>query len=50
MHDYKKFLSDYKKLLDGNKNMTIIVSLKKKEKKDKQPKRKVKTAIYCVLL
>ncbi|RIA87732.1 hypothetical protein C1645_827373 [Glomus cerebriforme] len=24
MHDYKKFLLDYKKLLDGNKNMMII--------------------------
>ncbi|RGB22652.1 hypothetical protein C1646_775749 [Rhizophagus diaphanus] len=40
MQDYKKFLSDYKKLSDGKKNMIIMVSLKKKEKTDKQSKRK----------
>jgi hypothetical protein len=50
MHDYKKFLSDYKKLSDSNKNMTIMVSLKKKEKKEKQSKKKVNIVIYCVLL
>ena len=47
MHDYRKFLSDYKKLVNGNKNMMIIVSLKKREK---QPKRKVNDFYYCVLL
>lgn len=50
MHDYKKFLSDYKKLSDNNKNMTIMVSLKKKEKKEKQSKRKVNIVVYCILL
>ncbi|PKC06961.1 hypothetical protein RhiirA5_418846 [Rhizophagus irregularis] len=40
MQDYKKFFSDYKKLSDGKKNMTIMVSLKKKKKIDKQSKRK----------
>jgi hypothetical protein len=33
--DYKKFLSDYKKLLDKKKNIVILVSLKKKKQKRK---------------
>jgi hypothetical protein len=33
IQDYKKFLLDYKKLLDAKKNMTIIVSMKKKKRK-----------------
>ncbi|CAG8640801.1 8128_t:CDS:2 [Funneliformis mosseae] len=33
MQDYKKFLLDYKKLSDGKKNLTIMASLKKKEKR-----------------
>jgi hypothetical protein len=37
MQDYKKFLSDYKKLTEKRKNMAIIVSLKK----GKKQKRKV---------
>jgi len=32
MQDYKKFLLDYKKLLEVKKNMTIIIFIKKKEK------------------
>jgi hypothetical protein len=35
MQDYKKFLLDYKKLLDTKKNMTIIVSMKEKKRKVK---------------
>ncbi|CAB5363447.1 unnamed protein product [Rhizophagus irregularis] len=35
IQDYKKFLSDYKKLVDKKKNMSIIVSLKKKRQKRK---------------
>ena len=35
MQDYKKFLLDYKKLLDAKKNMTIVVSMKKKKRKVK---------------
>ena len=38
MQDYKKFLVDYKKLLDKKKNVVIVVSLKK----EKKQKRKVK--------
>src|SRR3954452_10560498 len=38
IQDYKKFLSDYKKLLDKKKHMVILVSLKK----EKKQKRKVK--------
>ena len=38
IQDYKKFLSDYKKLLDKKKNMVILVSLKK----EKKQKRKVR--------
>ncbi|RGB34807.1 hypothetical protein C1646_668243 [Rhizophagus diaphanus] len=34
--DYKKFLSDYKKLLDKKKNIVILVSLKKKKQKRKE--------------
>lgn len=49
MHDYKKFLSNYKKLSDGKKNMTIMVSLKKKDKKDKQSKRKVKLLVLLYI-
>ncbi|GBB98564.1 hypothetical protein RclHR1_32620003 [Rhizophagus clarus] len=37
LQDYKRFISDYKKLLDKNKNMVIFISLKK-EKKRKQKK------------
>ncbi len=33
--DYKKFLLDYKKLVDKKKNMVILVSLKKKKQKRK---------------
>ncbi len=33
IQDYKKFLSDYKKLVDKKKNMMIVVSLKKKKQK-----------------
>ncbi|CAB4477460.1 unnamed protein product [Rhizophagus irregularis] len=36
IQDYKKFLSDYKKLVDKKKNMSIIVSLKKKRQKRKE--------------
>lgn len=50
LHDYKKFLSDYKKLSDGKKNMTIMVSLKKKEKKNKQSKRKVKLLVLYIFM
>ncbi|CAG8755529.1 2489_t:CDS:2, partial [Rhizophagus irregularis] len=32
IQDYKKFLLDYKKLLEAKKNRTIVVSMKKKEK------------------
>ena len=39
IQDYRKFLSDYKKLLDKKKNMVVLVTLKKKQK---QQKRKVK--------
>jgi hypothetical protein len=39
--DYKKFLLDYKQLLNKKKNMVIVVSLKK-EKSEKKQKRKVK--------
>ena len=35
IQDYKKFLSDYKKLLDKKRNMVIIISLKKKKQKKK---------------
>jgi hypothetical protein len=35
IQDYKKFLSDYKRLVDKKKNMSIIVSLKKKKQKRK---------------
>src|SRR4051794_33926147 len=38
IQDYKKFLSDYKKLLDKKKNMVILISLKK----EKIQKRKVR--------
>jgi hypothetical protein len=41
LQDYKKFLSDYKKLSDKKRNMVIVVSLQK-EKKEKKQKRKVK--------
>ncbi|PKB94793.1 hypothetical protein RhiirA5_435107 [Rhizophagus irregularis] len=34
--DYKKFLLDYKKLLDKKKNIVILVSLKKKKQKRKE--------------
>jgi hypothetical protein len=40
IQDYKKFLLDYKNLLDRKKNMVILVSLRKKKQKQKQ-KRKV---------
>ncbi|CAB5363449.1 unnamed protein product [Rhizophagus irregularis] len=36
IQDYKKFLSDYKKLVDKKKNMSIIVSFKKKRQKRKE--------------
>ena len=32
IQNYKKFLLDYKKLLDKKKNMVILVSLKKEKK------------------
>jgi hypothetical protein len=35
MQDYKKFLLDYKKLLDTKKNMTIVVSMKEKKTEGK---------------
>lgn len=35
IQDYKKFLLDYKRLLDAKKNMTIIVSMRKKKRKVK---------------
>jgi len=35
MQDYKKFLLDYKKLLDAKKNMTIVVSMENKKRKVK---------------
>ena len=35
IQDYKKFLLDYKKLLDAKKNMTIVVSMRKKKRKVK---------------
>ena len=35
IQDYKKFLSDYKRLVDKKKNVSIIVSLKKKKQKRK---------------
>ncbi|RGB21468.1 hypothetical protein C1646_777951 [Rhizophagus diaphanus] len=34
--DYKKFFTDYKKLLDKKKNVVILVSLKKKKQKRKE--------------
>src|SRR5436190_10898221 len=46
--NYKKFLLDYKNLLNKKRNMVIVVSLKK-EKSEKKQKRKVKnTFCYCV--
>lgn len=36
--DYKKFLLDYRKLLEAKKNMTIIVSMKKKGKEKQKVK------------
>ena len=44
VQDYKKFLSDYKKLLDKKKGMVILVSLKK----EKKQKRKVR--IICLFI
>jgi hypothetical protein len=41
LQDYKRFLSDYKNLLDKKKNMVILVSLKK----EKKQKRKVRLFI-----
>jgi hypothetical protein len=35
IQDYKKFLLDYEKLLDAKKNMTIVVSMRKKKRKVK---------------
>jgi len=40
IQDYKKFLLDYKKLMEKNKNMAIIVSLKK-DKKQRRKERRV---------
>lgn len=38
IQDYKKFLLDYKKLLEAKKNRTIVVSMKKKEKQKQKVK------------
>lgn len=35
INDYKKFLSDYKKLVDKKKNMVVLISLKKKRQRKK---------------
>ena len=40
IQDYKKFLLDYKKLMEKNKNMAVIVSLKK-DKKQRRKERRV---------
>jgi hypothetical protein len=49
LQDYKKFLSDYRKLSDKKRNMVIVVSLKK----EKKQKRKVKNFLImynkCVI-
>jgi hypothetical protein len=50
IHDYKKFHLDYKKLLEAKKNMTIIVSIKKKEKqKRKEVKIHLSLNFYSLL-
>ncbi|GBB87005.1 hypothetical protein RclHR1_13470001 [Rhizophagus clarus] len=40
MHNYKNFFQITKNYQMGKKNITIMMSLKKKDKKDKQSKRK----------
>ncbi len=46
IQDYKRFLSDYKKLLDKKKNIVILVSLKKEKQKQK---RKVNFVFYLCI-
>ncbi|CAG8553744.1 4002_t:CDS:2, partial [Funneliformis caledonium] len=50
MQDYKKFLLDYKKLSNGKKNMTIMTSLKKKEKRKNKKKSTVKLDDFSEIL